>query len=334
MSNQNGNREAAADDDFAPRPNPGAPVEPSPAYGSRSGAMADGYARKSAAIERNAPRGLVERGLTAAVGAGVSLAKLPFRIARPIVMSRVFAPARNAANEAVSLMVDATASIVAERLTHNSEAADLIAVYTERLLLALAQDPLTTALVHVQAEQYVQHLAQHPEVAAPMVDVVANRTLQSLARNPAALHALVRVLANDYVAYMTRNPDLLHDAADGYVKLLEQNPQKLDTLVQSAANRYLGTVERNPEPIGVVVQVVGDRYMNHLNDNPDAVQDLLAGQSAGIAVEVVDEVRERTVNLDERVESMVRRVLRMKPRTSNQVGQPAPGLAGNGDGDV
>ncbi len=276
-------------------------------------------------------RGLVERGLTTAVEAGVAAAALPFRIARPIVMSRVFSPARNAANHAVSLVVDATASIVSERLAHNSEAADLVTLYTDRLLKALAHDPLTTALVHVQAEQFVQHVTQNPQAVAPMVDAVVARTLHSLAHNPAALHSLARVVANDYVAFLSRNPELLQGAADSYIKQLEQSPEKLDLLVQSAATRFLGSVERDPEPIGVVVRVVGDRYMDHLNDNPDSVQDLLAGQSAGIAVEVVEEVRERTVNLDERVEGLVRRVLRMKPRTVSKV--PASPMVST-DGDL
>ncbi|MGL4650176.1 MAG: hypothetical protein ACRC1H_12255, partial [Caldilineaceae bacterium] len=271
------------------------------------------------------PPGLIERGLTAIVGAGVMVAAVPFRMARPVVMSRVLAPAREAANHVVSIVVDATASIVAERLEHNPEAAKLVAAYTDRLLRALSNDPLTAALVRVQAEQFVAHVEKNPAVVGSMVDAIAERTMIMLARNPAALHALARVVANDYVSYLERNPDRLAGAADGYIQLLADQPEKLDALVQNVAVRFLASVERDPEPVESVVQLVGDRYMDHLNQNPDSVQELLAGQSADIATEIVGEVRERTVSFDARIEQIVRNILRLKPRADKQVAaEPAP----------
>jgi hypothetical protein len=275
--------------------------------------------------EVNTTPGPLERGFTAMVGVGVAVAALPFRLARPVVMSRVLAPAREAANHAVSVVVDATASIVSERLQQNPEAADLVAAYTERLLVALAREPLTAALVRAQAEQFVAHVEQNPHLVGPMVEGVAARTMEALARNPATLHSLARVVANDYVAYLSRNPQLLDGAAGSYLTHLEQNPQQLDGLVQTVAERFLSSIEENPAPVESVVQFVGDRYMDHLTENPDSVQELLAGQSADIATEIVMEVREQAVTFDQRIDKIVRNIFRLKPRTDTPVpAQPLP----------
>lgn len=268
--------------------------------------------------------GLIERGLTALVRAGVAAAEVPLRFARPIVMSRIFAPAREAANLAVIRLVDAGASIVAERLQENPEAADLVAAWTERLLLTLARDPLTQALVRAQAESFVATVTERPEMVTPLVDAVAQRTLHALARNPAAVHALARVIANDYLAYVARSPELLQGAADSYINALGEEPEKLDALAQAVALRFLNAVEADPAPVESVVKLVGDRYIEHLNANPQTVQDLLQGQSASAAVDMVEEVRARAATVDTRIEETVRNWLRIGPRTNRPVEAPPP----------
>jgi hypothetical protein len=50
-----------------------------------------------------------------------------------------------------------------------------------------------------------------------------------------------------------------------------------------------------------------------LADKPE-VQDLITGQTTGLAGEVLDEVRERTVSGDSFLEGIVRAVLRKTPR--------------------
>lgn len=61
-------------------------------------------------------------------------------------------------------------------------------------------------------------------------------------------------------------------------------------------------------------EIVND-FINHLAENPE-VQALVTKQSLGLASEVRDEVRERTVTADNVVESLVRRILRREPRAS------------------
>lgn len=65
-----------------------------------------------------------------------------------------------------------------------------------------------------------------------------------------------------------------------------------------------------------------DDFINHLAENPE-VQALVTKQSLGLASEVRDEVRERTVTADNVVESLVRRILRREPRTALPEPDPA-----------
>jgi len=59
-------------------------------------------------------------------------------------------------------------------------------------------------------------------------------------------------------------------------------------------------------------QIVDD-FIDYLGDKPQ-VQELIAGQTTGLAGEVLNEVRERTVSGDSFLEGIVRAVLRKAPR--------------------
>ncbi len=56
-----------------------------------------------------------------------------------------------------------------------------------------------------------------------------------------------------------------------------------------------------------------DEYIDYLTSNPE-VQELVQMQSTGLANEVIEEVRERTVSADTLLEGLVRSVFRRKPR--------------------
>jgi hypothetical protein len=56
-----------------------------------------------------------------------------------------------------------------------------------------------------------------------------------------------------------------------------------------------------------------DEFINRLSENPE-LQALITEQSLGVASEMRDEVRERTVTADNLMEGLVRRVLRRSPR--------------------
>lgn len=64
-----------------------------------------------------------------------------------------------------------------------------------------------------------------------------------------------------------------------------------------------------------------DEYIDYLTSNPE-VQELVQMQSTGLANEVIEEVRERTVSADTFLEGLVRSVLRRNPR-AHLPGPPA-----------
>jgi hypothetical protein len=83
-----------------------------------------------------------------------------------------------------------------------------------------------------------------------------------------------------------------------------------------------------------------DDFIDYLGDKPE-VQELIAGQTTGLAGEVLNEVRERTVSGDSFLEGIVRAVMRKTPRAelpppSTEIRQgavkvPERPLVGKGD---
>jgi hypothetical protein len=85
-------------------------------------------------------------------------------------------------------------------------------------------------------------------------------------------------------------------------------------LIRAQAGEYLQYLQDNPDTVQALIREQGDTYIDYLNEHPDAVQTLVSGQSLGIAGQVMDEVRERTVTADSVAEMLVRGLLRKKPR--------------------
>ena len=96
------------------------------------------------------------------------------------------------------------------------------------------------------------------------------------------------------------------------VAYLRANPE-LEGLVQAQAQSLLDELADDPS-LSAVIRKQGDLYVDHLHDHPEAVQELVRGQSAGLAEEVANSVRQRTVSADELLERLVRTVLRRRPR--------------------
>jgi hypothetical protein len=57
-----------------------------------------------------------------------------------------------------------------------------------------------------------------------------------------------------------------------------------------------------------------DTYIEYLTNNPE-VKELVQSQSTGLATEVIEEVRERTVSADTFLEGLARSLLRREPRS-------------------
>lgn len=264
------------------------------------------------------------RTLTRAVRLSVEAASVPVRVARPVVMSRAMAPAREAADFVVGTVSNAMASVVAEQLVYNNEAQALIDAILQAKLKVMANDPLVRQLIAAQADHYLGYLTANPLSVDALVDVAATNFLDSLEARPELLDALVRAVASRYIAALTENPDVLRPLVEevvaDYLKTLEKQPAQLDGIVTEVANRFMRQTRDNPAEVNKLVQVVGDKYMDYLNQNPDDVQQLLAGQTASITKEIVDEVREQSSSADGALENRIRSLLGLKPRSAFPAG--------------
>ena len=105
---------------------------------------------------------------------------------------------------------------------------------------------------------------------------------------------LMMIPVEDIVAYLKTNPEL-------------------EQLVQAQAQSLLDELADDPR-LSSVIRKQGDLYVDHLQDHPQAVQELVRGQSVGMAEELANSVRQRTVSADDLLERFVRTVLGRRPR--------------------
>ena len=108
--------------------------------------------------------------------------------------------------------------------------------------------------------------------------------------------------------------DVVPGTIDEVVAAFADDPA-IQGLIRDQAGNYLAYLQDNPEEINPLVETLGNRYVKYLHDeNPAEVQDLIQGQTLGLAGEVMDEVRERTVTADSLLEMIARSLLRKTPR--------------------
>jgi hypothetical protein len=112
-------------------------------------------------------------------------------------------------------------------------------------------------------------------------------------------HPAVQQLVREQVAAIL--PELIDDPA-------------VQELIRAQAGAYIAYLGTSPEQVQPLIRQQGDIYIDYLNVHPAPVQALVQGQSLSLAGQLRDEVRERTVTGDSLVDSIVRSILRMKPR--------------------
>ncbi len=148
------------------------------------------------------------------------------------------------------------------------------------------------APVAAVVDSVLLYLSNNPQADALVMDQI-NKALPSLATNP-SVQALVRSQVEQVMPYLMENA-------------------AVQELIRAQAHAYLGYLEEHPEEVEELVRLVGDNYIDYLNQYPAAVQSLIQGQSIGLAAEMRDEVRERTVTGDSVVDMVVRHLLRLTP---------------------
>ena len=164
-----------------------------------------------------------------------------------------------------------------------------------------------------QEEPYSKAMAQ--ELIPQIIDDV----ILSLSENQ-AIQTLIQVQVGMYLDHVIRNPtemdDLVRVVADRYISYLNtDNVEHVQQLVQIQVSEYLAYAKQNPDELTELVEVVGDRYLEYLKEeNPEAIAQIVQGQSIGLAGEVVDELRARTVTSDSVLEMFMRSLLRRPAR--------------------
>lgn len=119
----------------------------------------------------------------------------------------------------------------------------------------------------------------------------------------------------------------INGAAKPLAKPITQNPMLLPARKQfnKLANRgqaqvsqwiNMGRIEekRSRHLVQTTFNETLDSSIEYLADNAE-IQDLIQSQSTGLANEIVEEIRERTVSADTLVENILRSILRLTPRS-------------------
>lgn len=143
-------------------------------------------------------------------------------------------------------------------------------------------------------------------------------------RGRALARDLFNTSVNDLINFLSDNPEIASLIRVQVDRMLDELPEdpKLQTLVSTQVEVMLDELPQN-ERLLALVRIQGDQYLAYLQENPDAVQELVQGQSIGLAGEMLDEVRERTVTADSLAERIVRTLLKRTPRSEI----PEPPLA-------
>lgn len=165
---------------------------------------------------------------------------------------------------------------IVRRLRDDSELVDLLFAQLNWILPKLGEVPAIKEFVRTQVAGILPQLADDPAVTQ-------------------VIRAQVAALLPELL------PELAQDA-------------EIQQLIRVQAAAYLAYLNEHPEEVQALIRNQGDVYINYLNANPAQVQTLLQGQSLGLASQVRDEIRERTVTADGLVDAIVRNILRLPPR--------------------
>ncbi len=221
---------------------------------------------------------LVKEAFATAGVMGLAAASTGQKMARPVYRSRLFAPLRGLAGHLAQQTAEIRARVMA---VGRSEA------------------------------------ERSRKVARDFFEHTVREVTDYLGRNQ-AVDELVQRKVGDVIPTLAGVPAidaLIQDLVGRYIAFLEQHPAQVEALVQDIADGYIAYLGEHPDLVDALIRQRGDRYLDYLHDeNPEAVQELIQGQSLGLAGEVMDQVRERTVTADSLLEAMVRAVLRRTPR--------------------
>jgi hypothetical protein len=154
-------------------------------------------------------------------------------------------------------------------------------------------DDVRHALIGLAFELQDQVRVQTPRLLATADQIISDvtRPAQSVLNHIPIIGSLSKSLGLQYGAMQKRGEDRLQR----WIAIGQREEARSRVLADQTFTRIV------------------DDVINYLADKPE-VQDLIAGQTTGLAGEMLDEVRERTVSGDSFLEGIVRSVLRKAPR--------------------
>lgn len=215
------------------------------------------------------------------------------------------AVARRQAHETFGLAVGAvSASVVID---------GVIEEVLGRNLQPILEGALPTALTELQGR---------PELLVPLVESIVGQVLQPI------LDSAIPSVMGD----LQTRPELIIPLVESIVG------KALQPILDQALPLVMDDIARQPELIMPLVMGIVDealepllqealpRVIAVLNEDPDAIRSLVRDQSTGIAVEMTETVRFKAADADERIDRIVRRVLRRKPVAVPPVELPPPEL--------
>jgi hypothetical protein len=275
---------------------------------------------------------LSEQAMDAAIGAAVETGQLARRGARSILglhrrVWRMTEPARRPLN---ALGVTAAVQAVAGRAEARVDALQAIGhseVELSRqrvvgtlggaidgIIAYLADNPQVDALIGVQVDKLLPQLAEHPAVER-LIAAQIEKILPKLAESE-GIHDLIAAQVERLLPELAGS-EAIHDLIAAQVeRLLPElaESEGIHDLIAAQVAQILPTLAID-EQIELLIRAQGDKYIDYLNEHPDKVRNLVSGQSVGLAGQMLNEVRERTVTADSVAEMVVRNLLRKKPRS-------------------
>ena len=177
----------------------------------------------------------------------------------------------------------------------------------------------TAQMVAIQADRLEQtgrvELLESREQALGTLTTVIDGVIAYLGQSPAVV-ALVQDLLQQILPELADDPavaNLVDEQVEMILPKLADDPA-VQAIIRKQASAYLFHLQNHSEQIEALIRTQGDTYIEYLNRHPENVQTLIQGQSLGLAGQVMDGVRERTVTADSVAEMIARRVLGRAPR--------------------
>jgi len=230
-----------------------------------------------------------------------------------------------------------TAAALADTARRVAEPVAPLVAWTGRLPLVGTMRRATIARLDEMARRGADELGESRELVDRFVDTATDRAMTS-----PAVPQLVGQMSDDLlpeilaailpvaIAELTRDPEVLGAVIDAVLPTafgsLSDDPEALlavvDAVIGPVIPGVLDMLRDNPDLImGMISPMLGPMIdevlpvaLGKLNEDPSTVRSLVLDQSTGMATEMANLVRSRTVSADDMAESIVRRLTFRKPR--------------------